>query len=85
MRPSVLQLVAISAYIYFEFLISFLALKRRWYITLLRWTAPILAGVGPTILLVGGHGWMIGSLRWRWSTWAAFFGSSAGRSSFSVP
>jgi hypothetical protein len=70
---SVLQLVAISAYIYFEFLISFLALKRRWYISLLRWTAPILAGVGPTILLVGGHGWMIltvlavvylGSLLW---------------------
>ncbi len=70
---AVLQLVAISAYIYFEFLVSFLALKRRWYISVLRWTAPILAGVGPTLLLVGGHGWMIltalvvvylGSLLW---------------------
>jgi phosphoserine phosphatase RsbU/P len=55
----VLQLVAISAYVYFEFLISFLGLKRRWYISLLRYTAPILAGVGPTLLLLGGHGWLI--------------------------
>ena len=55
----VLQLVAISAYVYFEFLISFLSLKRRWYITLLRYSAPILAGVGPTMLLLGGHGWLI--------------------------
>lgn len=55
----VLQLVAISAYLYFEFLIAFLALPRRWYITLLRYTAPILAGVGPTMLLLGGHGWLI--------------------------
>ena len=49
----VLQLVAISAYLYFEFLIAFLTLRRRWYIVLLRWTAPILAGIGPTLLLVG--------------------------------
>ncbi len=55
----VLQLVAISAYLYFEFLIAFLGLKRRWYISLLRYTAPILAGVGPTMLLLGGHGWLI--------------------------
>ncbi len=55
----VLQLVAISAYVYFEFLIAFLSLKRRWYITLLRYSAPILAGVGPTLLLLGGHGWLI--------------------------
>lgn len=55
----VLQLVAISAYIYFEFLVSFLALKRRWYIQALRWTAPVLAGVGPALFLLGGHGWML--------------------------
>ena len=55
----VLQLVAISAYVYFEFLIAFLSLKRRWYIPLLRYTAPILAGVGPAMLMLGGHGWMI--------------------------
>ena len=49
----VLQLVALSAYLYFEFLISFLALRRRWYILLLRFTAPILAGVGPSLLSLG--------------------------------
>ena len=54
----VVQLTVISAYVYFEFLIAFLALrpKRRWvkwYIRLLRFTSPILAGVGPTLLLVG--------------------------------
>jgi phosphoserine phosphatase RsbU/P len=69
----VTQLVAISAYLYFEFLIAFLVLPRRWYIRALRYTAPILAGVGPTMLLLGGHGWLIlitlgvvylGSLLW---------------------
>jgi hypothetical protein len=49
----VLQLVLVSAYLYFEFLIAFLSLRRRWYIQLLRLTAPILAAVGPTMLLVG--------------------------------
>jgi sigma-B regulation protein RsbU (phosphoserine phosphatase) len=50
---TVLQLILISAYFYFEFLISFLSLRRRWYILLLRYTSPILAGVAPTLLLVG--------------------------------
>jgi Stage II sporulation protein E (SpoIIE) len=49
----ILQLLFISAYLYFEFLISFLSLRRRWYITLLRYTAPIMAGVAPALLLVG--------------------------------
>ncbi len=48
-----LQFVFLSAYLYFEFLIAFLALKRRWYIRALRYTAPILALIAPTILLVG--------------------------------
>lgn len=48
-----LQLVVISAYLYFEFLIAFLALRKRWYITLARYTAPVLACVGPTLLFVG--------------------------------
>jgi len=47
------QLVVISAYLYFEFLISFLALRKRWYIRLLRYTAPILAALGPALLLLG--------------------------------
>ncbi len=51
----VLQLVVISAYLYFEFLVSFLALRRRWYIKGLRYTAPVLAGVGPTLLMVGAQ------------------------------
>ncbi len=49
----VLQLVTISAYLYFEFLIAFLALHKRWYISVLRFSAPILAGVGPCLLLLG--------------------------------
>lgn len=49
----VLQLMLVSAYLFFEFLISFLALRRRWYIQALRYTAPIMAGVAPMMLLVG--------------------------------
>ncbi len=41
-----LQLVVISAYLYFEFLIAFLALRKRWYITLARYTAPVLPASG---------------------------------------
>ncbi len=55
----VLQLVAISAYLYFEFVVAFLSLRKRWTITALRWTAPILAAVGPTLFLLGGHGWLV--------------------------
>ena len=47
------QFLFLSAYLYFEFLISFLALKRRWYIQGLRYTAPILALIAPMILLAG--------------------------------
>ena len=54
-----LQLVAISAYLYFEFMISFLSLRKRWTMKALRWTAPVLAGVGPGVLLLGGHGFVI--------------------------
>jgi hypothetical protein len=68
----ILQLLFISAYLYFEFLISFLSLRRRWYITLLRYTAPILAGVAPSLLLVGHNRFvglvlalvLLGSILW---------------------
>lgn len=50
-----MQLVLISAYLFFEFLIAFLALKRRWYIRWLRYTAPIMALVGPLLLEVEHH------------------------------
>jgi len=48
-----MEFLFLSAYLYFEFLNSFLALKRRWYIKGLRYTAPILAFLGPMILLAG--------------------------------
>jgi phosphoserine phosphatase RsbU/P len=49
----ILELLLISAYLFFEFLVSFLALPRKWYIRWLRYTAPILALVGPSLLMVG--------------------------------
>jgi len=60
------QLLLISAYVYFEFLIAFLAIRPKkkyiqWQIRLLRYTAPILAGVGPTLLFVG-HNRAIGTV-----------------------
>lgn len=54
-----LQLVAISAYLYFEFLIAFLALKKRWYSQALRYSAPLLVFIGPVMMLLGGHGMAI--------------------------
>ncbi len=48
-----LQLVLISAYLFFEFLVVFLSLQRRWYIVALRFTAPVLAFVGPMMLMIG--------------------------------
>ena len=47
------QLLLASAYLYFEFLVAFLALRKRWYIKVLRFGAPIMAGVMPLLLLVG--------------------------------
>jgi hypothetical protein len=48
-----LQLLAVSAYLYFEFLVAFLSKHRRWYIQLLRYSVPILATLGPSMLLTG--------------------------------
>lgn len=55
------QLVLASAYLFYEFLVSFLALKRRWYIRWMRYTAPILLAVGPLLMLVG-RGSLVGIL-----------------------
>jgi len=50
----VAQLVLLSAYLYFEFLVAFLSLPgRRWYVRLLRFTSPVLLLVGPSLLMVG--------------------------------
>ncbi len=46
------QLFLISAYLYFEFLVSFLSLRRRWYILALRYSAPLLVTIGPLLLLL---------------------------------
>ncbi|MGA3034560.1 MAG: SpoIIE family protein phosphatase [Terracidiphilus sp.] len=51
-----LELALAAAYLFFEFLVAFLSLKRRWYIRWLRYTAPVLAGVGPILLFVGHRG-----------------------------
>ena len=40
---------------------NFLSLRPRWYIKLLRYTSPVLLGVGPLLLLVG-HSTVIGVL-----------------------
>jgi uncharacterized membrane protein len=47
------QLLLISSYLYFEFLVAFLNLHRRWYIQLLRWSAPVMALVAPAMLTMG--------------------------------
>ena len=49
----ILQLVFISAYLYFEFLVAFLSIRRRWYVVLMRYSAPIIAGVAPSLLAIG--------------------------------
>ena len=48
----IIQCLLISAYFYFEFLISFLALRRRWYIRAMRYSAPLLLTIGPLLLFV---------------------------------
>ena len=52
MAASVFQLLLISAYLYFEFLVAFLSLRKRWYIVALRYSAPLLLTLGPLLLLV---------------------------------
>jgi HAMP domain-containing protein len=71
---AVTELLVIAAYLYFEFLIAFLSLRRRWYIQTLRYTAPLLVFVGPLMLSFRPHPGMalaislavvlLGSLLW---------------------
>lgn len=53
-----LQLLAASAYLYFEFLVAFLDQHKRWYIYLLRATAPILLTLGP-VMFLHGRSWYV--------------------------
>jgi phosphoserine phosphatase RsbU/P len=52
----VVELALLAAYLFAEFLVAFVSLRRRWAIGWLRYTAPIPACVGPILLLVGHHG-----------------------------
>ena len=52
MAALVIQLLLISAYFYFEFLVSFLSLRRRWYIVAMRYSAPLLLTLGPLLFFV---------------------------------
>jgi len=59
------QLTALSAYFYFEFLVSFLALRRHWSIRSLRYTAPLLACLLPDLLIFfDPHGPLVGIVKW---------------------
>ncbi len=55
----VVELLLVSAYLYFEFLVAFLALPRRWHSRALRYAAPVLGLLGPMLLLVG-HSTLVG-------------------------
>ena len=52
MAALVMQLLLVSGYFYFEFLVAFLSLRIRWYIRALRYTSPILITFAPLILLI---------------------------------
>jgi hypothetical protein len=49
----IIELELAAAYLFFEFLVAFLALGHHWYIKWLRYTAPVLATLGPALLFVG--------------------------------
>jgi hypothetical protein len=52
MGASVIQLILISAYLYFEFLVAFLSLRKRWYIVIMRYSSPLLLTFGPLLLFI---------------------------------
>jgi sigma-B regulation protein RsbU (phosphoserine phosphatase) len=53
-----IQFLLISAYFYFEFLVAFLALRKRWYIVAMRYTSPLLLTVGPLIVFLRHGTWI---------------------------
>ncbi len=48
----IVQLLLISAYFYFEFLVAFLSLRKRWYILAMRYSAPLLLSWAPLLIFV---------------------------------
>jgi len=63
MGAVVIQLLLISAYFYFEFLVAFLSLRKRWYIVALRFSAPLLLTFGPMLLSApSGGAFVVGTI-----------------------
>jgi len=58
MAGIVISLLLFSAFFYFEFLISFLSLRKRWYTRAMRYTGPLLLAPGPLIVLLHSAKWM---------------------------
>jgi sigma-B regulation protein RsbU (phosphoserine phosphatase) len=52
MAALLIQIVLLSAYTYFEFLVAFLSLRKRWYILAMRYSAPLLLTLGPLLLML---------------------------------
>lgn len=83
------QLLLISAYFYFEFLYSFLTLKRRWFVIALRFSAPLLLSFGPLLMMIhDGSGvavaWVFAALfALLWiGAWMVFVGWQLTRAAF---
>ncbi len=52
MGAVVFQFLILSSYFYFEFLIAFLSLRKRWYIKAMRYSSPLLLSFGPLLYFV---------------------------------
>ncbi len=83
------QLLLISAYFYFEFLYSFLGLKRRWFVFGLRYSAPLLLSFGPLLMFIQDGGGVV--VAWVFSllfallwigAWMMFVGWQLTRAAF---
>ncbi len=58
MAAGIFSLLLLGAYFYFEFLIAFLALRRRWYSQLMRWTSPVLLTPAPLLFYIHNGTWI---------------------------
>lgn len=83
------QLLLVSAYFYFEFLYSFLYLKRRWYVVAMRFSSPLLLSFAPLLMNIQKGGGV--ALAWVFSglfalvwmgAWTIFVGWQLTRAAF---
>jgi len=49
------QIFLLSAYTYFEFLVAFLKMRKRWYILAMRYSAPLLLVCSPLLLIARSY------------------------------